>query len=135
MDVWNDLINQSSKYMKYQTNENHFEYFGIDIIIDEYNTCYLIEVNRLPGLESSNNNFIEENQFYDKMMSSLLNIVMKPIFKTYNESEVDQGLWKKIREPNEDMIISSDSPTWKNLFQWKAYTRKQRSKIMIRYLE
>lgn len=81
--------------MKYQKSSRHFEFFGLDVIVDELGHAWLIEANRLPGLESSNNNFDEENIMYDEMMASLLDIVLYP--------EVSLGL--SDREPLDSSYI------------------------------
>ena len=65
--------------MAHQTNLNNFEFFGIDVILDQQGHCWLIEANRLPGLESSKNNQAEEDRFYDTMMTDLLRIVLSPL--------------------------------------------------------
>jgi hypothetical protein len=67
--------------MIYQENGNNFEFFGFDIIADEKGNCWLIEVNRLPGLESSKNNLMEEDIMYNEMMLSLLQIILFPFFE------------------------------------------------------
>lgn len=64
--------------MKYQKSQHHFEFFGIDVIVDEDDSCWIIEANRLPGLESSNRNLAAEDDMYDHMMTSLLKIVTEP---------------------------------------------------------
>eukprot|EP01038_Epipyxis_sp_PR26KG_P009454 gene9454-12738_t len=73
--LWSAVVTAASTFMKYQTNKNNFEFFGIDVIADTDGHCWLIEANRLPGLESSKNNKDEEDLFYNEMMISLLKIL------------------------------------------------------------
>jgi hypothetical protein len=77
--AWSNLIEAASSFMKYQRSQHHFEFFGIDVIVDEDGTCWIIEANRLPGLEASKNNLFEEDDMYDHMMTSLLNIITAPV--------------------------------------------------------
>ena len=103
------LVTAAIPFLRHQRSPYHFEFFGLDIITDQANKCWLIEVNRcdllntaaaldcqktwsslifslynfvsfrLPGLESSSANREEEDSLYDDMMSSLLKIVTKPL--------------------------------------------------------
>lgn len=67
--------------MTFQEDEKYFEFFGFDIVADEDMTCWLIEVNRLPGLESSHNNLQEEDEMYNEMMTNVLRIILYPYLK------------------------------------------------------
>ncbi len=88
----------------------------------------------MPGLESSNNNKEVEDKFYNKMMIELLEIVLKPYF----DKNVSTGIfqfesennWIKVKDKYEDSDTNSDK-TYLNLFNWKAFTQKNKSKILI----
>ena len=138
----------------------------------------------MPGLESSNINTAAEDQMYNKMMLSLLNIVLTPvrshnthtcvctqsstqartvtdvIVKTDSNPdpistgssgssgavsvtvEVDSitveekqkqdqvlGLWNQVHGPSDVTYVQKD--LWKNLFNWRAFTFKHRSKVLV----
>ena len=132
--------------MKYQASQHNFEFVGIDIIVDQSGQCWLLEANRLPGLESSNNNKDVEDCMYDEMMRLLLDIVLKPLsveadsyapsFKNEGLDETHPPRWQQVREASSSRDnYSIDTPSWKNLFSWKAFTRKLRPDMMVSFQE
>ena len=52
-NMWNEIAVACKPFMKEQISPHHFEFFGIDVIEYGDGLCWLIEVNRLPGLEAS----------------------------------------------------------------------------------
>ena len=40
------MVATASEFMAEQQSENNFEFFGIDVIVDENNECWLLEINR-----------------------------------------------------------------------------------------
>jgi len=115
--------------MQEQISPHHFEFFGIDIIADRDGVCWLLEVNRLPGLESSIQNKAEEDIMYDEMMLSLLRIVLAPLV---NEQEQEQGkeqtvggMWDTVNSSSSSSSNTVGAPTFKNTFSWRAYTKKK----------
>ena len=109
--------------MKYQKNIKCFEFFGIDVLVDSFGKCWIVEANRLPGLESSKQNKVEEDHMYDTMMMELLADVA-------DLGENSENNWKPILESEDTAVESKD--TWKNLFAWKAFTRKHRDTLVIK---
>lgn len=111
---------------------------------------------RLPGLESSKLNKHNEDIFYNEMMLSLLTLLTKPLLPNNgykipkNTKEIPKNkiegckstnkipkntnevpnLWMKINEPSTTMKYNTKE-LYKNLFNWKAYTHKQKEKIVI----
>ena len=157
--------------MQVQRNANHFDFFGIDIIADANGDCWLIEVNRLPGLESSNNRCKQqEDDMYDEMMLSTLRMVLTPLdenvevdiertddlsseikpgfeksmgtecaatheksvftFPNSLSNSTSFGLWKKVCDSYSASDTSSGA-TFKNLFNWKAFTSKNKKSLLI----
>ena len=49
--IWYDIIQAATLFMKIQ-KPNHFEFYGLDIIVDENKICWLIEINRLYDLHN-----------------------------------------------------------------------------------
>jgi hypothetical protein len=108
-----------------------------------------LSFHRLPGLESSNNNKIEEDEFYDEMMSSLLKIVLNPLLNSRENFKCtlkDVGFWEYIKEKDDTSDADSHDDddhniqdhdddikdeTWKNLLKWKLFTRRNRDKIQL----
>jgi Tubulin-tyrosine ligase family len=161
--LWSDLVRVAGDFMTEQTSDHRFEFFGVDIIADEDGNAWLIEVNRLPGLESSKNNKVIEDVFYDTMMLELLNLVLQPLegidpasggFKasttTSCADSVEKGthqvspvLWDQVKDGDRSStaggggvtLVDRGTPaTWKNTFSWKAYTRKERQNVLIKCL-
>jgi len=160
--IWATVVRAASTYMKEQTSRHHFEFFGLDLIADTSGRCWLIEINRLPGLESSKQNKKQEDEFYNTMMSSLLHIVLHPVMKNWfpditfqPPSSSENDSWILISKPHDTMeppevkcnpnvfkfTDTSDvggldptvAATWKNTLRWKAFTRKNRHKVLASF--
>jgi hypothetical protein len=119
--LWSSLCLAAKPFMIYQENEKNFEFFGFDIIADENGNCWLIEVNRLPGLESSKNNLIEEDHMYNEMMLSILKIILFPFFEKkvsfYLETSEDGQKSEAVAESNKIQELKEhyshlDSGSW-----------------------
>jgi hypothetical protein len=144
--LWAQVCEAVTPFMSQQRSPHHFEFFGIDIIADEMGRIWLIECNRLPGLESSSNNKTEEDVMYNRMMTSLLDLLTKPITTapsaTINDADVidfnhtgnREGQWVCVKgaAPATSGINLSSNELWKNTFTWKAFTRKNRNAIVLR---
>ena len=159
--IWIELVQASSPYLAHQASQHHFEFYGLDYIANEDGQCYLIEVNRLPGLESSSCNKIQEDMFYDTMMMQLLKrvVVTQPLDShsgvptggnngdnsstTTNDSNSDTTS-DSVDGYNDDWIqvcsastvnkdLFQSSKTWINTFKWKAYTKRMviRSQVVL----
>ncbi len=126
--VWEAVVTAAAPFMKNQKSESHFEFFGIDIVCDTSGKCWLIEVNRLPGLESSNNNKEKEDLMYNRMMIQLLLLLQRK--NDSNESNKDTNRWWKCGS-GDDKSFSVSSAIWKNIFEWKAFTRKNRKEVLV----
>lgn len=157
--------------MSEQRSPLHFEFVGLDIICDAYGECYLLEVNRLPGLESSKNRCKpQEDNLYNEMMAELLRLVLsrpehhvpacpssllEPTAGNMEargsdanaasgpgmvlDSSVTKatetgtgGLWREVREgnPSTECCLTS-TLLFKNLFSWKAFTKKNRNSLIL----
>jgi hypothetical protein len=117
---------------------------------------------RLPGLESSKNNQVQEDAMYDTMMTALLRIVLQPVVPALAVSgDGEKGLWDTIRVgtsaavdteaesddvssprtiPDSTTPFSTSAPAsplpnngWKNLLKWKAFTHTNRQKILAEF--
>jgi hypothetical protein len=44
--MWSSVAKAVTAYMKYQRHECHFDFFGVDVIADTNDECWLIEANR-----------------------------------------------------------------------------------------
>jgi hypothetical protein len=112
---------------------------------------------RLPGLESSTVNKAEEDAMYDEMMLSLLKIVTKPLRHVgppiepteavgctnmlresspyVHDSPPDpinkqqHGFWMQVHGPSPVTFGAKD--LWRNLLNWRAFTLKNRLKVMV----
>lgn len=144
--------------MYYQRSPNHFEFFGIDIIADEAGDCWFIEANRLPGLESSKNNLLEEDEFYNDMMEQVLRIVLQPILPVVASSSTENCCWQQVTSAASvtDIVTSNsivETPRsshsagkiqqqdgegnveglFKNLFKWKMFVTSERKRILTTF--
>lgn len=138
----------SEYFMEYQSREKHyfgaFEFFGIDIIADEAGDCWLIEANRLPGLESSKNNLEEEDIMYNEMMSEQLQIILKPLIASKLSlpiTEIDrlmtknEGGWHQVKEAStihSENEVNEKHGAFVNLFRWKAFVKELSKDILIK---
>jgi hypothetical protein len=126
--VWREVVKAAIPFMKHQTSLHHFEFFGLDFIADESQYVWLLECNRLPGLESSTNNKLAEDELYDDMMASMLRLVLPHTLRL--EESQDKGMWKQVSEPIDD-CSAAGSNTFLNLFNWLAFFRKNGKKCSI----
>lgn len=140
--IWAEVTTAAEPYLRHQTSRHHFEFYGIDIIVDSAPTptCWLIEINRLPGLESSVQNRAVEDVFYDTMMLQVLRKTVSPLLQPQvvtemaaeassgAENEVVDG-WDMVAPPSSGE--SATTACWKNLFQWKAFTRRHRAEVVL----
>lgn len=67
--LWNNVVAAAADFMWEQRNENHFEFFGIDVIVDSNNKSWLIEINRYRTTFGNN-----EVLFYTCISCNLSNI-------------------------------------------------------------
>jgi hypothetical protein len=70
--LWRETVAAAATFMSQPSQSLNFEFCGLDVIADDTGACYLIEINRLPGLESSKINTAEEDRMYDSMMREVL---------------------------------------------------------------
>ncbi len=152
--LWKAVAIAVTPFMRKQRSKHHFEFYGIDIIADEDGHCWLLEINRLPGLESSKLNKVEEDRMYDTMMESLLHIVLLPLRKS--DDACNYGLWEVVHGPTaQDMQMCSqgrafihqnaaahvatdagsdilfNGETWSNIFSWRAFTKRKENRKAI----
>lgn len=145
--IWYELVTAAEPYLLHQLSEKHFEFYGLDYIANESGQCYLIEINRLPGIESSNCNKEEEDAFYNKMIKEMLNRVLCSQINCRANDGSDgqfQGEedimvkddWVEVRKANtvpKGQSTDQATSTWINTFKWKAYTKRNeiRSQIVL----
>ena len=80
-EMWRGIAQAAGPFLREQRSPGHFEFFGIDVIADDAGDCWLIEINRVPGLESSDNRCKpQEDAMFDEMMLSTLHMVLAPLF-------------------------------------------------------
>ena len=82
---------------------------------------------------------------YDEMMTSLLRIVLSPQRSCVSSTE--QGLWEFVPlagavnlavaadalPSGEEGGVKKEASSWKNLLKWRAFTRKNREKVLAEY--
>ena len=105
--------------MQEQRSPDHFEFFGIDVIADADGECWLIEINRVPGLESSNNRCKpQEDDLFDEMMLSLLQMVLAPLrqkdTKTRSDNDIDDNEISKDKHPTDEHSCTVDKKSTSN---------------------
>lgn len=121
-----------------------FEFCGIDIIADTTGRCWLLEINRLPGLESSHINTAQEDVLYDTMMTEVLvRFVCGPVVEAATEVQLPEieHLWDLIPAPSDETssAASTSSRTSEqdclvtNLLRWKMFTRRHRQQLLAAF--
>jgi hypothetical protein len=157
--LWSELCSAARPFMVFQENSKNFEFYGFDVIVDEVKNCWLIEVNRLPGLESSKNNLAEEDQLYNEMMSSVLQMILFPEWQKQKKKSSEEnnsycsipmGFWTNVTEMSEtekkhkketqaleiqysNKEKSRENENYKNMLKWKLLTRLKRKEILAVY--
>jgi len=157
LSIWKDVTVACRPFMEQQTCPTHFEFFGIDVVADTNGDCWLIEVNRLPGLESSKKNKEAEDEMYDEMMTGVLKMALSrlpecshifldeklpPEWVPVPVNESQEGRVKKDVPKVTPIGSCTDFPsdndgstdkisTWKNTFSWRAFTRRTENRRAI----
>ena len=164
--MWQAVAHEAAPFMREQRSPHHFEFFGIDVMADATGEVWLIEINRVPGLETSRNRcHSQEEAMFDEMMRATLQMILAPLQTPFgsNTSDINEydksdnsthqstnntgngsvfridelsrgtpvvGFWRQVGGPAED--TSAPSPfLFKNLFNWKAFTSKNKSKLFV----
>ncbi|CAM9554675.1 unnamed protein product [Choristocarpus tenellus] len=118
------LVEAASPFMAHQARTGHFEFLGLDVIADAEGGVWLMEVNRLPGLQSSRQNKEEEDVFYDTMVVDLLQLLVLPALVGcqpklgYFEASPDAV------SPPFPGVNAESSETWKNVLEFAAFKRR-----------
>ena len=77
---------------------------------------------------------------YDEMMESWLRVVLRPLVVTHIDDPVlvarynKDGLWVRVKDSctvADGGISYAPNEVWKNLFSWKAYTRRRRLEVLV----
>ena len=91
---------------------------------------------RLPGLESSKNNQLQEDVFYNTMMDSLLRMVLSRTslgsMFPFGSPETIAGDWEQVKSgylQGEDQFHREHM--FKNLLSWKAHTLTSANRMQI----
>ena len=95
-----------------------------------------MEVNRLPGLESSKNNFHGENALFNNMMLLLLQLVTQdclPVALSTKQQQQQQECddWYFVHSVDESVVFGEASLLWKNSLKWKTFTYQQRQQLLV----
>jgi len=114
-----------------QASEHHFEFFGLDFIMDVHGNAWLLEVNRLPGITSSKQNKVEEDIFFDGVIEGLLNLCVVPILNPSVAKGRGIGEWEFVDsqiplDHDGDPVIFNNTSTavWRNVLKFKLYAKK-----------
>ena len=88
----------------------------------------MVWCTRLPGLESSLLNTTAEDALYDEMMLTLMRLVLSPVLAKHGkitEPEKSPTLWTRTNGcPDDGHPVTGCDETWKNLFNWRIYVKK-----------
>ncbi|CAM9493544.1 unnamed protein product [Scytosiphon promiscuus] len=119
LELVRSLVHAATPFMQHQANPNNFEFLGLDVIADSSGGVWLMEVNRLPGLQSSKQNLEEENIVYDGMMLDLIRLLVLP---PLTGCPPDQGLFAAAAGPAPSARAPS-TETWRNVMRFAAFKR------------
>lgn len=136
--VYGTLVQAVHPYMAEQRSSLHFDFYGLDLIADEDGELHLLEVNRLPGLESSQNNRQAEDLLYDRMMLQALRLLICPTVGLNDRTEEELAVnWHRIHyESSENGRTCESLPGHqleRNLLRWKCFMKKHQKDILSNY--
>ncbi len=84
--LWASICKEASPYLAEQRSLSHFEFFGIDIILDQDGNVWLIECNKSPGLVGN----IESYHF------QIVAIIILTLTRTRKLRTLTEHVWQKI---------------------------------------
>ncbi|CAM9612040.1 unnamed protein product [Hapterophycus canaliculatus] len=119
LELLRSLVQAATPFMQHQANLNNFEFLGLDIIADSLGGVWLMEVNRLPGLQSSKQNLEEENAVYDGMMLDVIRLLVLPRLTSCTPEE---GRFEAATAPAPSSRAPS-TETWRNVMRFAAFKR------------
>ena len=123
--MWGSVAEAASSFMANQRSQYHFDFFGIDVIPDTTGQCWLIEANRLPGLEIANG-----NQRAEATMSEMLTSLLSAALQSEETGKMVPGRdWTNVTDGAHFVREVTSDKTAFNLLNWKAFTKKNRSQI------
>lgn len=146
INMWSNLVTAAIPFIQYQNSKYHYDFFGIDIIVDTNNDVWLLECNRLPGLQSSINNQYNEDELYNNMLQCLLYMVLKKPMKELGVQlitpknldswkQVTEGIEVNIADNKEDSasieVGAPNVPKHLNTFNWMAFHRRRAQSITV----
>ncbi|CAM9431262.1 unnamed protein product [Pylaiella littoralis] len=117
------LAEAATPFMEHQADPNHFEFLGLDIIADREGGVWLMEANRLPGLQSSKQNLEQENEVYDGMMLDVIRLLVLP---PLTGCSPEPGLFEATAAPASSAVAPS-TETWRNVMRFAAFKRSCRT--------
>jgi len=122
-NVYSDLIEAAAPFMEVQVSPSHFEFFGLDFMADSQRNVWLLEVNRLPGLQSSKSNKDEEDTMYNCMISDILDLCVYNILCPSTLKPLT--LWHTVKKTTRKMSYSKND-VWRNLLNFAAFKKKKK---------
>jgi hypothetical protein len=128
--LWSEVIQAITPYLRHQRHAQHFDFYGLDVIADQNGNCHLIEVNRLPGLESSQNNKLEEDKMYNQMMIQALRLLLLPILPT--NVLIDTSDWIAIKAGDAQVANGDGEKDQRvlNTLRWKCMCKKYQKQVL-----
>ncbi|CAM9385865.1 unnamed protein product [Sphacelaria rigidula] len=122
LELLRSLVEAAEPFMEHQAGTGHFEFLGLDVLADEMGGVWLIEVNRLPGLQSSEQNMKQEDEMYDTMMVDVVNLLVLPELIGYSPKP---GLFEVATKPSPRAHAPSEE-VWRNVMRFAAFKRRNR---------
>ena len=132
-----DLVTQAIPFLSYQRSEHHFEFIGVDFIVDTTTGhAHLIECNCPPNNTGSDAVGTIEDFHQDLCNDLLRAFVLTPVLlrrRCMREQHADQedecGLWEEVRRPAEvgtERFVPTRDPSMlaRNGVAWAVYAAK-----------
>lgn len=141
--LWAAVVAAVRPFTAGQRSAQHFDLYGLDVIADAHGAVHLLELNRLPGLESSANNRQAEDEMYDDMMLHLLRIVLRGLLTPEEVGEDEQvlGQWQPLPVPvalraeerGAGVSVGYDQQSALDLLRWRCFVKKHQKDVLAEH--
>ena len=119
-----EVVESASPYMLEQKSPHHFELYGADVLVDDRGEAWLLELNRMPGMASTEANWEQDEAFYNGLVRDVVSLVVAPVLGL----EPQAHRFEQVTGPHPSANVASKK-AYVNTMRLAAYLRKKKRKV------